>query len=61
MDCYDVQLGQFMAFGGPKKIVLTGFPKSGAMWIKGVIDSFLPYYFWLETIVSILIVASYFR
>ena len=39
-----------MAFGQPKNIVLTGFPKSGALWIKGAIDNFLPYYFWLETI-----------
>ena len=50
LDCSTVKLGQFMAFGQPKNIVLTGFPKSGALWIKGAIDNFLPYYFWLETI-----------
>ena len=51
-DCSNVKLGQFLAIGQPKKIMITGFPKSGAMWFKSVIDDILPYYFWLEEVVS---------
>jgi hypothetical protein len=51
-NCPGIELGQFLGLGEPKRILLTGFPKSGAMWVKGVIDAFLPYYFWLEHPVS---------
>jgi hypothetical protein len=47
-NCSEVKLGQFLAIGEPKRIVMTGFPKSGAMWFKSVVDNILPYYFWLE-------------
>ena len=47
-NCSKVKLGQFLAIGEPRRIVMTGFPKSGAMWFKSVVDNILPYYFWLE-------------
>ena len=50
--CSNLNLGEFLANGKPQRIVMTGFPKSGAMWFKSVIDNILPYYFWLEEIVS---------
>ena len=31
---------------------MTGFPNSGAIWFKSVIDNILPYYFWLEEMVE---------
>lgn len=51
-DCNDLQVGQFMAMGEPRHIIMTGFPKSGAMWIKSLTDSILPYYYWLQEIVG---------
>lgn len=51
-DCNDLKVAQFMAIGEPRNIIIAGFPKSGAMWIKSVIDTILPYYYWLEEVVS---------
>ena len=45
--CSDLHLGQFLAQGEPKKILMTGFPKSGAIWFKSVADNILPYYYWI--------------
>ena len=53
-NCSEVKLGQFLAIGEPRRIVMTGFPKSGAMWFKSVVDNILPYYFWLEERVTFL-------
>ena len=53
-NCSEVKLGQFLAIGEPRRIVMTGFPKSGAMWFKSVVDNILPYYFWLEERVTYL-------
>ena len=53
-NCSKVKLGQFLAIGEPRRIVMTGFPKSGALWFKSVVDNILPYYFWLEERVTYL-------
>ena len=45
--CSDLRLGQFLAPGEPRQILMTGFPKSGAMWFKSVADTILPYYYWI--------------
>ena len=42
--CSDLKLGQYMASGEPKARLITGFPKSGAMWVKSLLDAILPYY-----------------
>ncbi len=43
--CADVGYGKYMATGESRKIVVAGFPKSGAMWIKGVLNEILPYFY----------------
>ena len=49
-NCSELQLGSFLAGGDPKNIIVAGFPKSGAMWVKSILDSILPYYYQLSEI-----------
>lgn len=55
VNCTGLAIGQFMAFGEPRRVLLAGFPKSGALWIHSLIQTITPYYFWLDTTVKFIV------
>ena len=45
LNCSEISLNQFLVPGLPKKVLIVGFPKSGAIWLKDSLDNLLPYYY----------------
>ena len=45
LDCSEVKLKQLYVPGKPKRLLIVGFPKSGAIWLKETLDNLFPYYY----------------
>ena len=56
LKCSKVKINQLYVPGQPKRLLIVGFPKSGAIWLKESLDNLFPYYYSLvsEEVVKVL-------
>lgn len=45
LKCSEVEINQLYVPGKPKRLLIVGFPKSGAIWLKESLDNLFPYYY----------------